>query len=739
MKYFLTYLIISILLSIIKSEELEPLTPTELLSTFQISDFILSPNGEYLIMSIKKYDSEAEQTYIHLQYKNLETNETKNLTSITFGQSDLYPQFSPSFPNILFFLRTTNESSSIYYMIFPPEEEITNDEDKSIQLTNYTLPVNDYKIKGKTIIFSTEVYFQCKTMNCSADLIEKEKNKGYQTYDKLFMFHWDKWLIEGKGSHLFIQKFDYDKSDQKIILLDEPKDITYSMEINAPPLFTDFSNYDISNDGTKVAFAAYWRNNNEAFDTGYKIYYYDLDLMKYPICITNHTQARNQKPVFSKDSTTIAYLAMQTPGMEREVPHFEIYNILTGTTFILPNVEELFIQSFNWYTNYQIIFSATSFQVDKLFILDIKNITKPIVVSYDVKYEDLSYTLPKFAMKNKDIGVSKIDGYDTPEHLMLINYTDQIDFPNYNEDLFKNKFISKAEQFSFQGGNKNEVFGFFFRPINFDPDLSYPLALLIHGGPEGSWTNSWRESWNPQLFTGMGYAVVMINPHGSIGFGKQFEEDVRNNWGGVPFEDIILGVNTILDQYSFLNKTRICAAGASYGGFIINWIEGHNYENETIKKDWIFNCLVNHDGVFNHISMFYSTDEIFFPRKEFCDINYGDCNPWEGKKVREWFETYSPEKYVENWNTPMLIIHGGKDYRVPLTEGLSAFTALQMKGIPSEFLYFHEESHRVLKPSNLIKWYEEVLKFFDKYTESNEFEIPKEAKIYKLFNKNYNY
>ena len=744
MKIYNFVLIISIIFLplLIKSQELETLTPTELLSMLKISDFILSPDGQYLIISIKKWNPETGKSYTHLQYKNLKTNETKILTPNIEGQSDLSPQFSSSFPNFLFFQRTSKDiKNSIYYIKFPPDEEIIN-EDKSIKLTNYSLPVNDYKIKAKTIIFSTEVYFNCKNMSCSSDLIEKEKKQDYQSYNQLFMFHWDTWLVEGKGSHLFVQTLEFDENNKNIILKNEAKDITLNMEINCPPLFTDFSNYDINNDGTKVAFSAHLRNKNEALNTGFKTYYYDLNLMNRPICITNHTQARTQNPVFNKDGTKIGYLAMKTPGLESEILHFEIYNVLTGKTTILPNYQELAIQSFLWETDSRIIFCATTFQANKLFIIDIKNITKPLVSSYNVKYEEMSYTLPIFAMKNKNVAITKISAYDTPERLLLLKYNNlnyQIDILDLNEDFMKTKFISKAEPFSFEGGYNDEIFGFFFRPINFTPEKKYPVVVLIHGGPEGSWTHAWGTSWNPQMYTGRGYAVIMINPHGSVGFGEKFQDDVRNHWGAVPFEDIILGVNYILNNYEFLDRTRMCAAGASFGGYMINWIEGHNNVNETLGRDWTFNCLANHDGVFSHISMFYATEELWFPKEEFCDKNYGDCNPWEGQKIRNWFEIYSPERYVKNWNTPMIIIHGGKDYRVPLTEGLSAFTALQMKGIPSEFLFLHEENHWVLKAENQIKWFEEVYKFFDKYTDSNENEIPQEAENCKIFNRKFKY
>ena len=726
------------------SDELEPFTPTEMMSVEKFSAYILSPDGKYLILGVKKWNPDTGKSYSHLRYKNIETKETKILTPNIEGQSDSSPQFSTSFPNYLFFQRSNSEiKSSIYYIKFPPENEIKN-EDLSIRLTNYSLPIVDYKIKSKTIAFNTDVYFKCNNMKCSADLIEKEKNQDYQVYNKLMMFHWDYWLVEGKGSHIFIQKLEL--SDNKIVLKDEPKDITQNMEINSPPLFTDSTNYELSNDGNIIAFSGHLRNREEAWTTGFKTYFQNLLTMKFPVCITNHTSARTQYPVFSKDGTKIAFLAMKIPDLESEILHFEIYNILTNKIIIIPNEEELSIQGFFWKNDYEIIFYATSYQVNRLFTINLKNPLKPIIEKYPVKYPDTSYTLPYFALNNRNIALSRLYGYDTPEKLVLFTFNiktnkleDEYEIEDLNKEFFKKKGISKAEMFNFTGGYNDTVYGFFLKPINFDETKKYPVVVLIHGGPEGSYTQAWGTSWNPQMYTSRGYAVIMINPHGSVGFGDKFQDDVRFNWGGVPFEDIMMGVSYILNKYSFLDRTRMCAAGASYGGYMINWIEGHNDYNETLNKDWTFNCLANHDGVFSHISMFYATEEIWFPKEEYCDKQHKGCNPWEGEEIRKGFEIYSNERYVKNWHTPMIIIHGGIDYRVQLTEGLSAFTALQLKEIPSEFLFLHQENHWVLKAENQIKWFDEVYKFFDKFTLSNEYEIPEEADIYKIFNKEYNY
>ena len=708
------------------SDDSRTLTPVELLAMPKVTDYLLSPDGKYLIYGVKKWNPETGKASTNFQYKNIETGETKDLTPAIEGQTDSSPQFSSHFLNFLFFQRSNKDiKSSVYYIPFPPDGKT------EIKLTDYILPVNDFKIKAKSIVFSTDFYFQCETMECTKDLIDKESEQDYQVYTKLFMFHWDHWLVEGKGSHLFVQRIKLE--DNNIILDGDAFDVTKKMEIFTPPLFTDYSNYDISCDGEKITFSAHLRNREESWKTGWNTYYLDIGLMSKPYCITQHTEARTQNPVFSKDGTKIAYLAMTTPGLESEILHFEVYNILTGQTIIIPNEEELSITSFLWDTDSKIIFVANSYQENQIFIADLINPASPLITKYEVKYSGMSYSLPYFAMKNKNVVVTKIVAYDSPERILLLKNNDseeQIDIVDLNKDFIKTKFISPHETFNFSGGYNDTVYGNFYPPMDFDPQKTkaYPVVVLIHGGPEGSWTHAWGYSWNPQMYTGRGYAVIMINPHGSVGFGYKFQDDVRNHWGAAPFEDIILGVTHILNKYPSLDRTRMCAAGASYGGFMINWIEGHNYINETLGRDWTFNCLANHDGIFSAISMYYGTEEIWFPKEEFCDKNYGDCNPWESKEIRNWFEQYSPERYVKNWNTPMIIIHGGTDYRVPLTEGLSAFTTLQLRNVTSEFLFLHEENHWCLKPENQIKWYDRVYAFFDRFTNTEEYEIEEDQK-----------
>ena len=695
MKYFKIFFLFNLIIISINSKIFDPITYQSL---NRLSSAVLSPDGKFVIYTIKKWDKEIGKSATNIQYTNINDKTTKNVTNPEFGQSDSNPLFSPLYPNILFFLR----KGVLYYISFPP-----TDNEEPIKLTNYPIDINDFKIKASAFVFSANVYFECKTLECSSKKIENEKNQTYQVYNKLLMHHWDTWQVEGKGSHLFYQKIKV--SDNKVTLDGNVKDITEGMEINTPPLFTDSSNYDISNDGEMIAFSAHIRDQNEALKTGYKTYFIDLNLMKKPILITEHNNARTQHPVFSIDDTKIAYLAMKTPGLESEFLHFEIYNILTNTITILPEVHDKTINTFEWVSDTKIYFQATSIQVNRIFSLDISNTTNPITEKIQVDSDIISYSLPHLASKNRNIIlVTKVSFFypHTISTLQINSKHQETEVIDPNKSILKDCELTKPTPFNFTGALNDTVYGWILKPINFNSSIKYPVVLLIHGGPESSWTSGWSYSWVPQSFTNQGYVTIMINPHGSNGITQKFQTAVRNNWGGAPFEDIIKGIEYVNKTFNYSDINKMCAAGGSYGGFMINWIEGNSK---------LFKCLINHDGVFSTLGMFYSTEEIWFPKEEFCSIDNLGCNPWEGENIRKGFFKYSPESFVKNWSTPMLVIHGGRDYRVPLTEALSTFTSLQLKNVPSEFLFFHEENHWVLKPENQIVWLERAFNWIKKY------------------------
>jgi dipeptidyl aminopeptidase/acylaminoacyl peptidase len=268
----------------------------------------------------------------------------------------------------------------------------------------------------------------------------------------------------------------------------------------------------------------------------------------------------------------------------------------------------------------------------------------------------------------------------------------------FNKERVADAGFGEPEQFTFPGWNNETVHAWVVKPANFQPGQKYPVAFLIHGGPQGSFGNNFHYRWNPQTYAGAGYAAVMVDFHGSTGYGQAFTDSIRGDWGGKPLVDLQKGLDAALAKYPFLDGSRVCALGASYGGYMINWIAG-NWPDR-------FTCLVNHDGNIDERMAYYATEELWFPEWE-----HGGT-PWENPAG---FAKHNPIDHVSKWKTPMLVIHGARDYRVVDTQGMATFTALQRKGIPSQFLYFPDENHWVLKPANSILWHETVLGWLDRW------------------------
>jgi len=444
------------------------------------------------------------------------------------------------------------------------------------------------------------------------------------------------------------------------------------------------------------------RTRDEAWRTDWKVYNAKIDenwveLVK----ITEGFVGRTQNPRISPNGKLIGFLAMDRKALESDSLHLVIYNKLQGTYQNINHEFDRSIDAFQWMNDETIILQATDNGTAKVYYTTLIN-DPNIYLLYndDISMQNI-VTIP-----NSLAFLGERSSFSQSTEIWLFNSTTATQITFINSEALSQFEIVTPELFTFTGGYGDLVQGWVFKPINFQPENQYPIAFLIHGGPESPWLQSWSYRWNPQLWASRGYAVVMINPHGSPGQGQNFTDAVINDWGGVPYTDLMFGLDYAVSKFSWLDDNRACAVGASYGGYMVNWIQG-----QTDR----FKCLITHDGVFSTVSMFYATEEIWFPMAEYCPKGEVGCTPWM-ENYREGFEKFSPEKFVKNWKTPHLVFHGSRDYRIPISEGLSVFTALQVRGVPSRFVHFYEENHWVLRRENSIKWYEEVLGWLDTWT-----------------------
>lgn len=708
LKITLFIALVLIIICVVKSDQF---TALEMHKLNRISGSVISNDNNYVVYTVRTWNATNGAISTHLEYTNIATQEN---TILTQGTSDYNPVFSPTFPDVVLFLSRSPSSGTVqlFYTKFPVNVTIST----PVQVGDYGIDIDNLKINGKNIIFSAEIYVDCLTdvFKCTIAKNLEVSKRGQNTwgvYTKMLVRHWDRWLTEGKNSHVFTQSLDTAPDDVGTIIP------TIGSTLYVDNLKGVYANSPVDHDGGaeqidinakgEVVWTQHDRTFNESWSTAWKIY------TSGQVHLTEGITARTTTPKYSKDGNKIAYLAMSRNGLESDSLHLEIFNSFTQTIEKFTDAFDRSILDYMWFDDITVLFTATDLGVNKLYSVDVSNSTRSnSTITQIISDISLSVSAPLSCGGNKLV-IAR-NSLNSPDELAFFTYdrtnrtsSTLIQITKVNTASLARFSFTQPESFTFKEKiNNHDVQGWIMKPTNYTAgNQTYPLAFLIHGGPEGSFENSWSFRWNPQIWTNRGYVVVMINPHGSSGMGIDFQDAVRNDWGGVPYHDLMTGLDYVLATYPYVDGNRACACGASYGGYMVNWIQGNTNR---------FNCLVTHDGVFSTLTMFYATEEIWFPLAEYCPRNNVGCKPYEASN-RKGYEVFSPETLVGNWQTPHLIIHGSNDFRIPIAEGLSAFSALQLKGVPSRFLHLTEENHWVLRAENSIKWYDEVIGWMDIY------------------------
>ncbi|HYC12586.1 MAG TPA: S9 family peptidase [Nitrososphaerales archaeon] len=545
--------------------------------------------------------------------------------------------------------------------------------------------------RGDRIAFSAEVYADGSGLQETASRDKRRRGEPKaMRFDRLFVRHWKEWYT-GKRSHLFVLPVRQPSSAGGVVPGGEPKDLTGSLDGDCPTKpFGGREEYCWSPDGSEIAFVTQ-TGDDRAWST-------DLDIYVVasrggpPRCITDSNRASAFHPVYSPNGRWIAYLSMARPGFEADRTRIALYDRKTGRTKTLTEGWDRSPNSLAWSADSKVLVATAGDTArQKLFAVDVRSGRTRELVS------DHHNTLIAVARDNRVLFAQ--DSLVAPADLWAIGLGgDGVHrLTNLNRERVAAARMSEPEEFQFIGAMAEKVQAWIMKPVNFVAGRKYPVALIIHGGPQTATEDTFHYRWNLQAFAGAGYAVVAINYHGSSGFGQNFTDSISGDWGGKPFEDLMRGLDHALKTYGWLDGDRMAALGASFGGWMVNWINGHTDR---------FKCLVNHDGGFDQFSFYYSTDELWFPEWEF------GGTPWERPEL---YEKFSPSRYVANWKTPTLVIHGAKDFRLTETEGISTFTALQRRGIPSQLLYFENEGHWVLDARDSILWHDTILSWLDRW------------------------
>ena len=673
MKFFLTFLVAFLFTISTNAQPKRAITFDDLVSFGRVSDPQISPDGKTVAFVVTWQLKEENKSNSNIYLVNVTGGNVSQLTNAKGGNSS--PRWLPDGKTIAF-ISTRDGGSQIWTIA------VSGGEAKKISHIVTEASGLVVSPDGKWFVFSSDVYPDCLNEDCNAkrlEAVEKSKVKA-KIFTTLPYRVWNSWK-DGKRSHLFIMPSNGGKTI----------DVTPG-EYDTPPIDLGGNwDYAFSSDNKEIAFT---RNPDTlvAVSTNNEIYIVPVT-GGTPKNISNNP-ANDSQPLYSPDSKYIAYRMMKRAGFEADRRELVLYERASGK---LVNLTEQFDYSVN-----DVVWSPDSkslyFNADDKGNVSIFKVTvtdKKITTILDKGFNSSLRLTPDGKML-----VITEETAKTPTELfrMDIDGKDLKQITFINTEKVSQLEMNSLEDFWFEGAGGIRVQGFLLKPPFFSDANKYPLIFLVHGGPQGQWGDDFHYRWNAQMFASRGYVVVMINPRGSTGYGQKFTDEISRDWGGKVYEDLMNGLDYVLKTYSFIDGNRMAAAGASYGGYMMNWILGHTDR---------FKCIVSHDGVFNPASAYGTTEELWFNEWEFGGTPY---------KNPELYKKWSPMEFAQNFKTPTLVIHGQQDFRLDVSEGFQLFTALQRQGVKSKMLYFPDEYHFVAKPQNAELWYKTVLDWIDENT-----------------------
>jgi dipeptidyl aminopeptidase/acylaminoacyl peptidase len=727
-----------------------PFTFEDMMKLKRLGEPEVSPDGKWIIFSVVDVDLAANSKTPHIWIVPAMGGQEREIVA---DQDADRPRWAPDGKRFAF-LSTKEGGSQVWIANFDSGAGTVTGVHKLTSIATEA-GAELWSPDGKTILFTSDVYPECDgepaaESACNAKTLEERKNSKVkaQIFTHLLYRHWNAYK-EGTRTHIFVVPVEAclgvaGEGKSSRAALDRTADGGCSYMDLTPgdydaPVFSlgGQDNYAFSPDGKEICYASN-HDKNPAASTNNDVWIvpvnvgadafvppaseasaaqpskYVAGVLAQAKNITADNPASDSTPLYSPDGRYIAYRAQQRPGYESDRFRLMLYDRKTGEKKDLMPDFDHWVGTYTWAGDSETIyFSAEHLRHSLIYAVGPISGGHPQVRTMVGGYNDDVIVAPdrkklifsRMSLKApNEIYTADANGEGCPAR------TGEVDKGHENCSLNKDQALthindqllsqiswSDGDAFSFTGAHGDWVEGTLVRPPNFDASKKYPLKFLIHGGPQGAWGDDWSYRWNPELFAANGYAVIMINFHGSTGNGQKFIDAINGDWGGAPYEDLMKGLDYAEEHYPFIDKNRECALGASYGGYMINWILGHTDR---------FKCLVSHDGMFNAESAWGSTEELWFNNWEFKGTPYDN---------RALYQKWSPHQYAKNFKTPTLVVHGQKDYRLDVSEGFQLFTTLQMEGVPSKMLYFPDEGHWVLKPQNSQLWYKTVNDWVDQW------------------------
>ena len=644
-----------------------------------------SPDGKWVVFDAVDVDLEANTKISHLWIVPAAGGEARRLNQSPNHEER--PRFSPDGKRLIWTSKAT-DPTQIWMSNFTPESGGLDGQPRQVTNTSTGADGGIWSPDGKNIVFLSSVYPEAKddAENKTRDEeVAKSKVKA-KIFTKLLYRHWTSYT-EHKRSHLFVVSADGPG---------EARDLTPG-DHDVPPFNLGGQDmYAISPDGQELAYTSNI-DEVEATSTNNEIFL---------VPMTGGTPKRistspgnDNTPVYSPDGDHIAWRSMARAGFEADKESLILYQRKLGQSRNATMNFDHSVGSMAWTPDSKgICFTVEDHGEAPIWVLLLDG--KPPKQVARLHADDLA-----FSKDGQSLFFNRVS-IDAPSEIARLDVAEQpktanlkpVAVTHLNDAVLSQIAMQPMESFTFPGANNENVEGFIIRPPGFDSAKKYPLKFLIHGGPQGAWGNSWTYRWNAELFAAAGnYVVVMINFHGSTGYGQKFTDSISGDWGGKPYEDLMKGLDYVEKTYPFIDKSREAAMGASYGGYMANWLLGHTDR---------FKCIVSHDGVFNTESAYGTTEELWFTEWEFKGPLW---------KNRELYRKWSPHLLAEKFKTPTLVVHGQLDFRLDVSEGFQLFTTLQRLKVPSKMLYFPDEGHWVLKPQNSRLWYKTVNDWVDQW------------------------
>ncbi|KAI1290566.1 hypothetical protein EDD11_009175 [Mortierella claussenii] len=663
-----------------------PLTPERMLTLARPSTAALSPNSQHAVFSASRYSIDTNKSIRNLHLVSLHNNN---------ALSDLTPQAPDTAHDNALWLDDNHVAFLSKEQIFI---KIIDSDAQPYQLTHFPVGIANVKFNraASLIAFTAAVYTDGSLEGAKEkdEYLKIHKKDTAQVFDTLMVRHWDDFIHEKKNS-IFVVKIKKDSSNNDKFVVDgRPINLLLNTGLESPTIpFGDQGDFDISPDGKELVFVSKINTPDNAWQTTTHIYTVPTSGGVAPKNINPESVGAASYPVYSATGKSIAYLQMLKPQYEADRNRIVIYS--NGQSRIVAKDWNRSPSSILFDSKDETLFVTAEDQGHvKIFQINLKTDVVAAIVnehaSSGLSFLDDNTLLYSTASLTSPNDLFSVD-IKTKE---IQRRTD------LHTETLTDVYRAAPEDIWFKGDHNRDIHGFLLKPIGFDSTKKYPLAFIVHGGPQSAFNDNWSTRWNPNIFASAGFVTVFLNPTGSTGYGQELTDAINNNWGGSPYVDLMKGLDHVLEHHSYIDQTRMAALGASYGGYMMNWINGHTDR---------FNCLVNHDGIFDTKNGFYATEELYFPEHEYGGV------PWD-PKAKENYERWNPANFVQHWKTPTLVIHSDRDYRLPVTEGLSTFTVLQRKGIPSRFVYFPDENHWVLKAANSLRWHAEVLRWIQQWT-----------------------